>query len=795
MIWIRDLFFKSPAITGLIAFLLFLGLGVFLSLKEFQIVQLEEENRLIQTAEQVEDRVQDVLNTANSAVNILAYLVETDKVDDNFEEIGRSIIDNIPIIDQIQFLDSGVIIANYPMAGNEVVIGYDILSDPLRNQEALYAIQSKRLFFAGPFTLRQGGEAIVARLPIFEEEKFVGFAAALINWEKFKDQIFGNFQKENSEFIIDLIKVNPSDNTEYSLLKSDFSIANGPEERIFIKNGNWVIKVQLKKSQAMDSILLLFIVRVLTSILVAFLLFKFAQQPYTLQKKIIETTKELQLSNQRFRLATKANSQIIWDWDLITNKTVRSENFEKLLGYKQDNYSSHSDFWKSLIHPDDLEKVEKNLKKTLTGSKKKWSQEFRVRKHNGEIISILDRGLIIRDKSGKATRLIGSTQDISERKKVEDEIANQKQRISNVIEGTNAGTWEWNVQTGETIFNETWAEIIGYKLEELQPVSIKTWERFAHPEDFLESGRLLNLHFTGESDRYEAECRMRHKDGHWVWVLDRGKVLSWTSDGKPLMMFGTHVDITQKKRREEEIKTANQKLQAANDELKSFASVASHDMKEPLRMISSFLELLEMRYRSVLDEKGIQYIKFAVDGAKRLSRLTGDMMEYATIGFDSKDLKKLDLNAIVQEVLSIKQSELEQKKVKLEVHKLPSVLGIETPIKTVFINLISNAIKYQEKGNIPSIKISSESLKDQVKITVEDNGIGIEKDYFNQIFKLFGRLNSKREYSGTGLGLSVCKKIIQQHGGEIWVESTPGKGSKFHFTLRKYEATSKDFID
>ena len=790
MIWIRDLFFKSPVITGIIAFILFLGFGVFLSIKEYQIVLLEEENRVIQTGELVEDKVQDVLNTANSAVNILAYLVSTDKIEDNFEEIGKSIIDNIPIIDQIQFLDSGVIIANYPLAGNEVVIGYDILSDSTRNQEAILAIQSKRLVFAGPFALRQGGEAIVARLPIFEEEEFIGFAAALINWEKFKDEIFGRFQQSNPEFTIDFLKTYPNDTKEISLLSSDFSDADGPVEKFFIEEGNWIIKVQLNQSKAFESILLLSIGRLFTSLLFSFLLYKFAQQPYTLRKKIIETTKELQLSNQRFQLATKANSQIIWDWDLVSNTTVRSENFEKLLGYKQNNESSHNEFWKSLIHPDDLKKVEKNLQKTLAGKKNKWSQEFRVRKSNGQTIYILDRGLVIRNDEGKAIRLIGSTQDISERKKIEDEIASQKERFSNVIEGTNAGTWEWNVQTGETIFNETWAKIIGYKLEELQPVSIQTWERFAHPDDFIESGKLLNLHFAGETDRYEAECRMLHKEGHWVWVLDRGKVLSWTPDGKPLMMFGTHVDITQKKKREEEIKTANQKLQSANEELRSFASVASHDMKEPLRMISSFLELLEMKYHSVLDEKGIQYIRFAVDGAKRLSRLTGDMMEYATIGFDPKDLKKLDLNEIIQEVLAIKQSELEEGKVKIEAQPLPNVLGIKTPIKTVFINLISNAIKYQKQGNIPLVKISAENLKDQVKITVEDNGIGIEKEYFDQIFALFGRLYSKKEFAGTGLGLSVCKKIIRQHGGDIWVESTPGIGSKFHFTLKRYERTS-----
>ncbi len=790
MIWIRDLFFKSPFITGFIAFLLILGFGLFLSFKEYQIIRLEEKNRVTRLSEQIEDNVQEVIKTANSTVNILAYLVQADKVDDNFELIGKSIIENVDIIDQIQFLDSGVIIATYPLAGNESVIGYDVLSDSSRNQEAIFAIESKSLFFAGPIQIRQGGEAIVGRLPLFDSNEFSGFTAVIISWEKFKNRVLGSFREFDSEFTIDLLKVDPYEGVEKSLLGIDFSEANGPVGRISVEEGNWIIKVQLNESKAFTSIIPESIGRFLLAIFIGFLLFKFAQQPIILNKKVTETTKELQLSNQRFTLATKANSQIIWDWDLISNTTIRSENFEKLLGYEPDEKQLHSGFWKSLIHKEDLAEVEKNLQETLLSNETDWSQEFRIKKSNGEDINILDKGLIIRDENGKAIRLIGSTQDITDRKKAESEIAKQKHRISNVIEGTNAGTWEWNVQTGETVINEIWANILGYTLEELGHVTIQTWKKYVHPDDFEESVRLLKLHVSGEKKSYESEYRMLHKNGNWIWVLARGKVLSWTPEGKPLMMFGIHVDITQKKKREEEIKLANVRLQSANEELKSFASVASHDMKEPLRMISSFLELLEKRYRPVLDEKGLQYIKFASEGAKRLSQLTGDIMEYATIGFHPDYLRKIDLNELVQEVLVIKQSELKEKNVEIKMDSLPYVLGIKTPIKTVFLNLISNAIKYQQKGKSPIIKITSENLLDQVKITVEDNGIGIEKEFYEKIFELFSRLYSKNEYSGTGLGLSICQKIINQHGGKIWLESIPGEGSKFYFTLKKYESST-----
>ena len=143
--------------------------------------------------------------------------------------------------------------------------------------------------------------------------------------------------------------------------------------------------------------------------------------------------------------------------------------------------------------------------------------------------------------------------DISERKRAQEILLSERERLAGIIEGTNVGTWEWNIQTGETIFNERWAEIIGYSLDELTPTTIGTWSKFAHPDDLVASNEVIQKHINGEHEYYEMEARMKHKDGHWVWVLDRGKVTSWSEDGKPVLMQGTHQDITQRKRNEAKI--------------------------------------------------------------------------------------------------------------------------------------------------------------------------------------------------------------------------------------------------
>ena len=163
------------------------------------------------------------------------------------------------------------------------------------------------------------------------------------------------------------------------------------------------------------------------------------------------------------------------------------------------------------------------------------------------------RVLPIKDEEGKIEYFVEWMRDISDQKEREEKIAAQKETLASIIEGANVGTWEWNVQTGEVIFNEKWAEIIGYTLEELKPISIETWRRFVHPEDLKRSQKKLSRHFKGENDQYHLECRMQHKDGHWIWVLDRGQVVTWTDDGRPQWVYGTHLDITERKKKQEKI--------------------------------------------------------------------------------------------------------------------------------------------------------------------------------------------------------------------------------------------------
>jgi PAS domain S-box-containing protein len=220
----------------------------------------------------------------------------------------------------------------------------------------------------------------------------------------------------------------------------------------------------------------------------------------------------------------------------------------KLLGYTAEELIGMT--FQEITHPDDLNTDLEYVKQMLSGEIDSYSMEKRYFHKDGSIIWINLSGSKVKDAEGKPLYFIAQIENINEWKKAQTELLQQKDRISNILEGTHAGTWEWNVQTGETRFNEVWAELIGYTLEELQPININTWSKFVHPDDLAESDRRLNACFNREVDFYECEARMKHKDGHYVWVLDRGKVMSWTADGKPLWMFGTHLDISRSKQLE-----------------------------------------------------------------------------------------------------------------------------------------------------------------------------------------------------------------------------------------------------
>ena len=245
-------------------------------------------------------------------------------------------------------------------------------------------------------------------------------------------------------------------------------------------------------------------------------------------------------------------------------------------------------------------------------------------------------------------------------------------------------------------------------------------------------------------------------------------------------------DISGRKNSEERLKKMNRELALSNSELEQFAFVASHDLQEPLRMITSFLSQLEKRYGDLLDDRAKKYIYFASDGARRMRNIILDLLEFSRVGRTTEDKQTVSLDALLDEVVGLNRKLIQERKAKVHWDRgLPDLYTFKSPLRLVFQNLINNGLKYQPKGGVPVINITVEEKENSWHFTVADNGIGIDPEYFDKIFTIFQRLHNKEEYSGTGVGLAICKKIIENLDGEIWVTSELGKGSEFHFLLPK----------
>ena len=275
---------------------------------------------------------------------------------------------------------------------------------------------------------------------------------------------------------------------------------------------------------------------------------------------------------------------------------------------------------------------------------------------------------------------------------------------------------------------------------------------------------------------------LRHQDGHVTSVLYNASVYK-DEDGTVKGVFAAARDITRQKKADLKVQQAQEELERSNKELEQFAYVASHDLQEPLRMVSSYTQLLAKRYKDKLDQDANEFIQYAVDGAERMRTLIDSLLAYSRVSKQATQLEPTDSKTVLDEALANLQGTIQESGVVVTAGELPTVKADKSQLGQLFQNLIGNAIKFC--GAEPRIQISAEERTDDWLFSVRDNGIGIAPEQFERIFLVFQRLNTREEYAGTGIGLSVCKKIVERHGGKFWPESEPGKGTTFYFTLLK----------
>ena len=393
---------------------------------------------------------------------------------------------------------------------------------------------------------------------------------------------------------------------------------------------------------------------------------------------------------------------------------------------------------------------------------------------DGRSVNLLVSAVPLFDDEGHVRGSITAGFDITHIKQTEDALRESEEKYRNMVETANEGILMADKSGIITFANRKISEMLGYSIDEL----LGTDGLFLVDNESSEMQEKIKNRKEGIIESYET--KFIRKDGSELWTLISGSPI-YDHTGVHIGNLGMYTDITKRKKAEYEIEKTIDELKRSNKELERFAYVSSHDLQEPLRMVTLYSQLLEKRYKDRLDSDADDFIEYIVENAKRMRYLIDDLLEYSRVTSQAREFENIDLEKLLEDVLSNLSIPLVENNVNVTHDSLPTVFADRNQMIQVFQNLITNAIKF--RGKEPKIDISAQKGEKEWIFAVKDNGIGISPEHQKQIFEVFKRLHTRDEYPGTGIGLSIAQKIMERHGGRIWAESEPSIGSTFYFTL------------
>jgi PAS domain S-box-containing protein len=514
-------------------------------------------------------------------------------------------------------------------------------------------------------------------------------------------------------------------------------------------------------------------------------------------------TEHLKLREEQLTQAQIIGKLGSWEQDFRTNVIKWSDECYRLYGYRPGEINiDDTDFGN--VHPDDLP----ILKAAAQNAREKGIPidiEYRRKDKNGKTRYIYSKGEINTDSAGNIRGLFGIHMDITQSRENQLQLQESEKFNRTILELVPNIVYIYDIEKRTNVFvNKNILHIIGYSDKEIQEMGADLMNALVHPDD------LSNMRAHHENFRYdksaevrEIEYRFKTKKNEWTYQLSRETVFKRNSEGEVTQIIGVAVDITEIKKANENLKNYNESLTKKNEELErmntelgSFTYVASHDLQEPLRKIRTFTDLIFEKEVEQLSETTKNYFIRISAAATRMQNLIEALLSYSRTNTTDIIYEPTDLNILLEEVKINLHDVIDEKNAIIESDSLPVVQIIPLQFHQLFLNIISNAIKYSKHGIPPHIKISSQKecgckinepgINEKIeywKISIGDNGIGFEQQYAHKIFELFQRLHGRSEFAGTGIGLAICKKIVQNHNGIISATGNPGVGATFNIFI------------
>ncbi len=494
---------------------------------------------------------------------------------------------------------------------------------------------------------------------------------------------------------------------------------------------------------------------------------------------------------EKLGLAARVNQIGVWDLDPISGRLQWDDAMFSLYGCRQEDFNGAYEAWCSSLHPEDRNEAEATLQAAIESGS--FDCEFRVIHSNGVVRYISAKAVVFFDENGRAIRMLGTNMDITDRKRAASELEETRRMQAAIQDYAGVAIIATDNHGLIKIFNRSAEQMLGYSKEEL--LEKQTPATFHDQNELVQRATELSdeLNRTiapgfevvvakasaGVSE--QREWKYVRKDSTVVPVLLTVTALR-DEQNRINGYLGIAADISERKIASQEIENANASLARSNEELGQFAYVASHDLQEPLRKVTSFCELLREECSGELTSDGHQYITYIVDSARRMRTLIKDLLEYSRIESAASELTNVDTNEAVRFAIDNLTESIRESGAVITVDTLPIVEAYPSKLAQLFQNLIGNAIKYRGERT-PKVHVSGVNQKNHWSFAIEDNGIGILPEHRDQIFGIFKRLHTQSEYRGNGIGLAICKRIVEQLGGQIWVETSESGGSIFRFTL------------
>ncbi|QSW99231.1 PAS domain-containing protein [Haloterrigena alkaliphila] len=514
-----------------------------------------------------------------------------------------------------------------------------------------------------------------------------------------------------------------------------------------------------------------------------------------------ERERHLRDAKEQLEAATEAGAVGTWEWSIPEDRMTAGASFAKTFGLDPDDARNGVPLEQFIeaIHEDDRDRVEREIEEAVE-TRGEYEAEYRVWNADDELRWVVARGHVEADEDGDPKTFPGALTDITERKRAELEAEKQRKQLETLFQVLPVGAVVADADGSLLKANDTARELWGGDVFDAE--SVEEYDKFeavwadsgepVGPEDWT-MYQVLQGEEVSEPNIYEISTF----DGEQRIIMEHGMPVR-NERGEVSRAVVTLTDITERRASQRKLEETVEKLEASNERLEQFAYAASHDLQEPLRMITSYLQLLERRYGDAFDEDGQEFLDFAVDGAERMSDMIDALLEYSRVETRGDPLEPVDLETALGDVIDDLQLHIEETDARISTGTLPVVEGDASQLRQVFQNLLENALTYHG-DDPPRVHVDAERCEaprasersgnaaenggEEWVVSVADEGIGIDPADQDRVFTVFDRLHSQEEYEGTGIGLALCQRIVERHGGEITVDSEPGDGTTFSFTL------------